>query len=290
MNFGDWIGREQSAADRLDEGLAARWLATFDLPAPEPAIMPQGIHFALCTPDAPTASLGKDGHPARDDSASSFLPPFPMPRRMWASSAINFRAPIAVGAVIKRTSRIASIKEKDGSSGKLAFVNVEHQTEANGTLSVIETQTLVYRDAAAPDAPLSPPAPSEGSFDGRFDGNFDAAEWDAAYTLTPDARLLMRYSALTFNTHRIHYDAPYARDVERYRGLVVHGPLTASLLLQLAARELGENRVKAFEFRGVSPAIAGEELHLVVRKNADGYDLGAFAADGRQITKASASI
>jgi len=276
-----WIGREQRAKDRLDEGLAGRWLATFDLDQGA-AILPQGIHFALCTPDAPTTALGEDGHPARDDSADSFLPPFPMPRRMWASSAIRFIASIARGAVIERISRVASISQKEGGSGKLAFVDVEHETHANGTLSVRETQTLVYREAAALDAPLSPPDLS--------DAQFDPSDWEAHRPITPDPRLLFRYSALTFNTHRIHYDAPYARDVERYRGLVVHGPLTASLLLQLAARELGENRLRHFEFRGVSPAIAGEPLHLVMRKSDDGFDMAAFADDGRLVTKARAAI
>ena len=281
MSFESWIGRETRASDRLDAALARRWLATFDLPMPGPAIMPQGVHFALCTPDAPTRALGEDGHPARDDSHDSFMPPFQMPRRMWASSRIAFHAPIAVGAVIERVSRIASISEKDGGSGRLAFVDVAHETRANGTRAVVETQTLVYREAAASDAPLSPPKPGEGAF--------DPGEWEAHRVLTPDPRLLFRYSALTFNTHRIHYDAPYASEVERYRGLVVHGPLTASLLLQLAARELGDNQLKSFEFRGVSPAIVGEQLHLVMRKGESGFELGAFAGDGRQVTRASAA-
>ncbi len=281
-DFSAWIGREARARDRLDDALALRWLAAFDLPEPQPAIMPQGIHFALCTPEAPTAKLGEDGHPARDTSPASFLPPFPMPRRMWASSKIAFHAPIAVGAVIERVSRVASVSEKEGGSGRLAFVDVEHTTRASGTIAVIETQTLVYRDAAAPDAPLSPPPPGEAQF--------SPEGWDVHRTLTPDARLLFRYSALTFNTHRIHYDAPYAGEVERYRGLVVHGPLTASLLLQLAAQELGENRLRSFAFRGLSPAIAGEPLHLVMRAREEGYELAAFANDGRQVTAASAAI
>ena len=284
-DFAAWIGRTNRATDRLDAGLAHRWLATFDLAKPNPAIMPQGIHFALCTPEAPTATLGEDGHPARDDSPDSFLPPFPQfgsgPRRMWASSTIAFHAPIAIGAVIERVSTVASVSEKSGGSGRLAFVDVEHVTKANGTIAVIETQTLVYRDAAASDAPLAPP-PGEGAF--------DPAGWDAIRTLTPDPRLLFRYSALTFNTHRIHYDAPYAEGVERYRGLVVHGPLTASLLLQLAARELGENRLRTFSFRGLSPAIAGEPLHLVMRAKDESYELAAFADDGRQVTQASAGV
>jgi 3-methylfumaryl-CoA hydratase len=285
MTFDAWIGREQRARDRLDEGLAARWLATFDLPEPHPPVMPshlpQGIHFALCTPEAPTARLGEDGHPVRDDSADSFLPPFPMPRRMWASSRIAFHAPVAIGAAIERVSRIAAISEKQGSTGPLAFVDVSHETFADGALAVVETQSIVYREAASAGQDLSPPPLGEASF--------NPAGWEASRTLVPDARLLFRYSALTFNTHRIHYDAPYASEVERYRGLVVHGPLIASLLLQLAARELGENALRSFAFRGLSPAIAGEPLHLVMRKDEEGYDLAAFAGDGRQITQASAA-
>lgn len=282
MTYDAWIGREVRAKDRLGEGLAARWLATFDLPRPNPAIMPQGVHFALCAPEAPTATLGEDGHPARDDSPDSFLPPFPLPRRMWASSKIAFHAPIAIGAMIERTSRIAAITEKQGASGPLAFVDVSHETFANGTLAVVETQSIVYREAASPGQALSPPPLGEA--------RFSPEGWDAHRTLTPDPRLLFRYSALTFNTHRIHYDAPYAEHVERYRGLVVHGPLTASLLLQLAARELGANRLRSFSFRGLSPAIAGEPLHLVMRKSDAGYELAAFAADGRQVTQVSAAI
>ncbi len=281
-----WIGRTMRATDRLDGALARRWCATFDRALPSPAIMPQGIHFALCQPDAETRALGEDGHPARDDSSDSFLPPFPQfgsgPRRMWAASEIAFRQPIAVGAVIERVSRVVSIKQKEGGSGKLAFVEVAHETSADGSLAVIETQTLVYREAASADAPLGPPVPEGEAFNG--------SEWDVHSVITPDPRLLFRYSALTFNTHRIHYDEPYARAVERYRGLVVHGPLIASLLLQLAARELGENRLRSFAFRGLSPAIAGDPLHLVMRKGESGYDLAAFAADGRQVTSASAAL
>ncbi|MEL7445630.1 MAG: MaoC family dehydratase N-terminal domain-containing protein [Pseudomonadota bacterium] len=284
-----WIGREQRASDRLDEGLAARWYATFDLvpcrPRPDAhAPMPQGIHFALCTPDAQTSALGEDGHPARDDSQNSFLPPFPQfvsgPRRMWASSDIEFHAPLRLGAEIKRVSRVTSITEKAGRSGMLAFVTVDHETVADGELAVREKQTLVYREAADPQAPLSPPE--------LGDGTFDEGEWDYTLTLVPDERLLFRFSALTFNTHRIHYDAPYAREVERYRGLVVHGPLTASLLLQFASREISElrNDAKAFSFRGISPAIAGETLHLAGRLDGTEYELGAFADDGRQVMAA----
>ena len=280
--WAEWIGREQRAADHLDAGLAARWLATFDLPAPAETAMPQGIHFCLCTPEAPTAQLGEDGHPRRDDSPASFLPPVPLPRRMWASSALTFHRPIAVGNTIERVSRVASIKEKAGSSGTLVFVEVDHETNADGALAVNERQTLVYREAAASNAPFSPPPLGEAAF--------DPEAWDTHHALTPDSRLLFRYSALTFNTHRIHYDAPYAEQEERYRGLVVHGPLTASLLLQLAASRYGDNALASFAFRGLSPAIAGEALHLVLREGNGALELGAFAADGRQITRAEARL
>lgn len=275
-----WIGRTEARADRADEALCRRWLAMFDLPAPADGAMPQGFHFCLCTPEAPTAALGPDGHPARDQSPASFFPPLPLPRRMWAASAIRFLAPIRPGAVIGRTSRIVAVSEKDGSTGRLGFVEVEHVTTADKVEAVRERQTLVYRGAAAPDAPLSPPPPG--------DGTFAADEWDTVRSIVPSATLLFRYSALTFNTHRIHYDAPYAREAERYRGLVVHGPLIASLLLQLAAGHYGDNRLKTFDFRAVSPAIAGEPLHLALRGTDDALELGAFASDGRQTLKASA--
>ena len=281
-NFADWIGREQRSADRLDPALAERWCATFDRDAPLGEAMPQGIHFCLCTPEARTAQLGEDGHPARDDSAASFLPPVPLPRRMWAGSAIRFHAPLTIGATVERVSRIASITDKSGSRGRMVFVEVDHETSADGVLAVSEMQTLVYLEALAPDAPLSPPEPGPD--------RFDPGDWDAHRAMRPDPRLLFRYSALTFNTHRIHYDAPYAHDVERYHGLVVHGPLTASLMLQLAAERCGENRLASFRFRGLSPAIADEPLHLTLREKDDALELAAFAQDGRQVTQASAEI
>ena len=276
-----WIGREARQEDTLGASLARRWCGTFDLEPPADGVMPQGIHLCLCTPEAAQAALGEDGHPARGNSADSFFPPIPLPRRMWAASDIAFLKPLTIGQRIERISRIASIAEKEGSTGKLGFVEVEHVTHADGTEAIREVQTLVYRDAVPTDAPLSPPEPGDGAF--------DPSGWDVHNVITPDPRLLFRFSALTFNTHRIHYDLPYARDVERYRGLVVHGPLMASLLLQMAARELGENRLKRFSFRAVSPAIADEPLHLALRQGDEGYELGTFASDGRQCVKATAS-
>ncbi|MEX0341746.1 MAG: MaoC family dehydratase N-terminal domain-containing protein [Erythrobacter sp.] len=281
-DWSDWVGREQRSADKLGVRLAAQWCATFDRDAPADSAMPQGVHLCLCTPEARTGQLAPDGHPVRNDDLSSFLPPVPLPRRMWASSAMQFHAPIAIGARIERSSRVATITPKSGSRGEMVFVEVDHETRANGTLTVSERQSIVYLEGLAPGAPLSPPE-ATGE-------RFDSSGWQAHRMLVPDERLLFRYSALTFNTHRIHYDAPYTREVEHYRGLVVHGPLTASLLLQLAGSHFGENRLASFTFRGVSPAIASEPLHLVLREGGEEVELGAFAADGRQVVKASATL
>ena len=277
-----WIGREQRQSDRTDPGLVERFLATFDLEAASDGALPQGIHFCLCTPEMPTQLLGDDGHPLRQESGAGFLPPIPLQRRMWAGSSLAFRRPIAVGETIERTSRIAAISEKSGSSGSLVFVEIDHTTRAQGEPAVEERQTLVYREAADPAAPLVPAEAGEG--------RFDPSGWDAHRVLTPDPRLLFRYSALTFNSHRIHYDLPFARDVERYRGLVVHGPLTASLLLQLAGAQFADNRLAQFSFRGLSPAIAGEPLHLVMRGAGDALEMAAFAGNGRQVVKAEAVL
>lgn len=281
-DFAAWIGREEARSDRIDPGLAARWLATLDRGPCADGAVPQGIHWCLCLPDAPTARLGPDGHPLRDDSPGSFMPPVPLPRRMWASSTIAFHAPLHADEAVTRTSRVVSIVEKQGGSGRLVFVEVAHETHGPHGLAIAETQTIVYRDPAPRGSAPMPPPPSERVF--------DPAGWDAHRVLTPSEPLLLRYSALTFNAHRIHYDLPYATGEEGYRGLVVHGPLTATLLLQLAAHALGDNALKSFAFRGVSPAICGEALHLVMRGSCGAIELGAFAVDGREVMRASASI
>ncbi len=276
-----WIGREERRSDRIDGGMLGRWLATMDRAAPADGSVPQGLHWCLCLPDAPSAALGPDGHPMRDDGAASFLPPVPLPRRMWASSKVEFHAALRPGEAVERLSRVLSVTEKSGGSGRLVFVEVLHETSGSRGLAVREVQSLVYRDAAAPGTPPAPPPLGAGQF--------DPAEWEAHRAVTPTEPLLFRYSALTFNTHRIHYDRPYAVEQENYRGLVVHGPLTATFLLDLARRELGDNVLKSFTFRGLSPAICGELLHFVLRSNDAAWELGVFAADGRPVMSASAT-
>jgi 3-methylfumaryl-CoA hydratase len=273
MNWADWVGREQVQRDVLTPALLARFRATFDSDGTGD-IAPLGIHWCLCTPDAATAELDTDGHPKR----GGFLPPIPLPRRMWASSNVTFHAPIHGGAAIERRSIIAGIEEKTGGSGALVFVQIDHDTTSDGVLAVSERQTIVYREASTTTpAPLGSGTPRLSDY-----------AWHRA--LTPGAPLLFRYSALTFNSHRIHYDLPYATGEEGYLGLVVHGPLTASLLLDLAARELGANRLASFSFRGVSPAIANEPLHLVGNIDGLALRLAALGSDGREVMTATAEI
>ncbi len=275
-----WIGREARAADRLDEALAARWLATLDLPAPDGAEMPQGIHFALCTPEAPTAMLGEDGHPARSDDPAGIYPPIDLPRRMWVGSEIAFLKPLAIADRVEKLTRVASFEGKEGRNGRLAFLRLDHEFAVDGEPAIREAQTLVYREAAASNAPLSPPAARTPAFDPR--------DWDRVRTITPGEAQLFRFSALTFNTHRIHYDAPYAREMERYRGLVVHGPLIATLLLQELANIAGPNTLSHFAFSARSPAIAGDVMHLAVRATDDGFECAALNAAGTPLTQANA--
>jgi 3-methylfumaryl-CoA hydratase len=274
----NWVGRTTTQHDRLTPALLDRYRATIDsLDCGD--IGPQGIHWALCTPGAATAELGLDGHPERSGSPESFFPPVPLPRRMWASSKVEFIAPITVDAEIERLSTIASVTEKTGSTGSLMFVAVEHETLANGALAVREMQTLVYRDAVAAKPLLSPATKAP-----------DFAEWQFHRTLTPTETLLFRFSAITFNTHRIHYDTPYAINEEGYRGIVVHGPLLSSLLLDLAAQQFGANALYHFAFRAQSPAFANEPLHLVGKRGGNAVTLAALGNDGRICAAAEATI
>ncbi len=277
-----WIGREEMRRDRVDGALAARWLATLDRDAPAGGVMPQGFHFCLCTPDAPTAGLGEDGHPVRNDSPDSFLPPVPLPRRMWASSKMEFLAPLKLNEAVERRSRVLSVTAKQGGSGSLVFVEVEHETSGESGLAVREVQSLVYREAFPAGSPPLPPLPG--------DGQFDTAGWDVHRSFLPMPPLLFRYSALTFNTHRIHYDLDYATGEEGYRGLIVHGPLMATLLLDLAQRQLGDNVLKRFAFRAQTPAVCGEVLHLAMRQVGTDVEMGTFASDGRQVLSATAAV
>jgi 3-methylfumaryl-CoA hydratase len=266
----DWIGKAQEQSDVLTPALLARFRATINSKETGD-IAPQGIHWCLCLPDTATSELGEDGHPLK----GGFLPPIPLPRRMWASSKVTFHATIHAGDAIIRRSTIANISEKTGGSGLLVFVDIDHDTLTNGKAAVTERQTLVYREA-----PTQRPA----------DIAPDLSGWDWHHSQTPSESMMFRYSALTFNSHRIHYDHPYAIEAEHYRGLVVHGPLTATLLLDVAGQALGANKLKRFSFRGQSPTFAGEPLHLVGKVSGSAITLAALGGDERIVMSAEASL
>ncbi len=273
-----WLGRTETRVDRVDEARLARWLATFDRTAPDDGTVPEGFHWCLCTPDEATAKLGLDGHPARNGTVASFLPPLPLPRRMWASSRMDFHRPLRVGEPVERHSRINSITAKTGNSGQLIFVEVEHRFTGSAGLAVHELQSIVYREWASGKEPTLAP---------RHPGEHPLKETvRSGRTIRPSEALLFRYSALTFNAHRIHYDKPYAVGEEGYAGVVVQGPLTATLLLDLARREFGDNALESFAFRGVSAAIAGDDLLLSLVVT--GSDLVFSASTGEGLLVMSA--
>jgi len=273
-DWADWIGKSETRSDVITPGLLQRFCATFDRPVTDD--MPQGLHWCLCLPDAPTAELGLDGHPAK----AGFLPPIPLPRRMWASSSVSFDHPLQLGDEISRVSTIASIEEKSGKSGELVFVAIDHETRVDDRVATRERQNIVYREPAKTAAPASL-ASNETP---------DLETWDWQQKIIPSEPLLFRYSALTFNSHRIHYDKPYAVQEEGYPGLVVQGPLMATLLLSLAANELGANKLSRFSFRGQSPAFANNAIYLVGKQEGENITFAVIGNDGKEIMSAQATI
>jgi 3-methylfumaryl-CoA hydratase len=274
-----WVGRSATAHDIVTPAMVDGLHATLDHdlpPAREGDPAPQGIHWLCATPKVRARDIGDDGHP----HLGLLLPPVKLPRRMWAGSAIDFRRPIRAGEQIERRSTIASITPKTGSAGPLVFVEVEHAVYASTELALNECHTIVFR------------GPPDSSQRGGSDAKTGSGETPAEFsrTLRPDPVMLFRYSALTFNAHRIHYDYPYVTQVEGYLGLIVHGPLIATLLLDLAASEYGDNALKRFSFRGVAPAYGDELLSLEGRRAGAGLVLRAVSSDGRLITTAEATF
>jgi 3-methylfumaryl-CoA hydratase len=237
-DFTAWIGRTEAANDLATEaplqGLAA--LLDHDAPPWRAGEVPPLGHWLYFLPKARQSQIGEDGHPFRGD----FLPPTPLPRRMWAGSRLEFLAPIPLGAAIERRSEIRDVAEKTGASGTMLFVTVRHAVFANGVQAISEEQDIVFREAS------TAPTPAPGPFAG-------APGCDNARTMQADPTQLFRYSALTFNGHRIHYDRDYARDVEGYPGLVVHGPYMATLLMDHFLRRHPRAAVRKFAFRARRP-------------------------------------
>jgi len=254
-----WIGRTDSATEILAPALVRQFNATFDRSSGEAPgdLAPLLIHFCLAQPAVPTCSLGPDGHAAR----GGFLPPVPLPRRMWAGGEFTFHGDIRVGDEVTRLSRVQDVVLKQGRTGPLCFVTVLHEVSANGTPVLTERQDIVYREAMGRIAAKSEPEPAPEGIHSR--------------QITATAPYLFRYSAMTFNGHRIHYDKDYVRDVENYPGLIVHGPLQATLLCQFAADLWGKNPTQ-FRFR--SPATIFDTADFTINALPEGETMKLWTA------------
>jgi 3-methylfumaryl-CoA hydratase len=277
MDWQDWIGREERAQDRLTPAMLARLHATLDRQPASMTVAPPLAHWLCFLPAAAQSEIDIDGHPKR----GGFLPPIDLPRRMWAGGRLAFHGDLPVDVPLERRSTILNIKEKTGASGRLVFVTVKHDVSADGGLIVSEEQDLVYREAPAPSAaiPSTLPLPTAPP---------PAASCDVERTLTADPVLLLRFSALTFNAHRIHYDRDYARAEEGYAGLVVHGPLLATLLMHHWLAHNGERRPGRFGFRAQRPLIDGAPFALCLA--ADGEGSALWTRDGQGYVTMSAEI
>ncbi len=269
--FSDWIGRTEEMTDVIEPARSNALRAALGDPVAKAAgdEMPLLHHWLYFWNVQPPAGLGEDGHPAK----GGFLPPVPLPRRMWAGGRVEFVRPIRLGEQVTKVSKILDVQEKNGKTGRLVFVTVEHRLSGPDGLAIVEEQDLVYREPAAAGSITGPTG----------DGPAPNAPW--CESLDPDTVLLFRYSALTMNGHRIHYDLPYARDEEAYPALVVHGPLQASLLIELAARNL-DKPIAKFAFRGQQPAFAGAPLFVCGETNEDGASIWT-EQDGRKNMTAS---
>jgi 3-methylfumaryl-CoA hydratase len=236
--FEAWVGRSEERADRVTEAPVRLMQATLDAadPGALPSELPPLWHWLYFLPSERQSNLGADGHAKR----GGFLPPITLPRRMWAGGRLQFLRPLTVGEPIRRVSTIKSVQGKSGRSGELVFVTVLHEISDARGIAIREEHDIVYRDAPAPGAPA--PQPPAAPTDEQF-----------SRIITPDPVLLMRYSALTFNGHRIHYDRSYVVQEEGYPGLVVHGPLIATLLLEELRRAHPDKAIRSFEFKAVSP-------------------------------------
>lgn len=258
-----YIGCSETRADVARESAAAGLLALLDRDEPVGDALPPLAHWLLFHSQARQSELGTDGHEKR----GGFLPPIALPRRMFAGARIVFHAAIPLGARLERRTTIASIEEKSGRSGQMVFVGLRHDIFAGGIPALTEEQDIVYREAPKADMAASLP-------------ERDARESELTCAVHPDSRLLFRYSALSFNAHRIHYDRDYAREAEGYPGLVVHGPLIATLLLDHFRRTRAGANIARFSFRALRPLFDTAPFELCLAHKPAGADLWARTADG----------
>jgi 3-methylfumaryl-CoA hydratase len=262
-----WIGRSETIQDAINPTPVIALTATLDHPAaPVEAgtTLPYLWHWLYFLPMHRQSEIGADGHAKR----GGFLPPVPLPRRMWAGSQFEFRSPVRVGDRVARTSNIDDVTIKEGRTGTLVFVKVRHEVRCNDSSdpALVEFHDIVYREAQGPNDVAPPPqaAPAQ-------------AQWKRS--IVPDDVLLFRYSALTFNGHRIHYDRQYVTQVEGYPGLIVHGPLIATLLMDLLRRQMPQADVASFRFKAVRPTFDLHPFHLQGQPEADGKTIRLWASD-----------
>ncbi len=270
-----WIGRSVEASDivtaQLVKGLRATLFLDIGEPRPGDAA-PFTVHWCLAQPVFPASELGPDGHPAR----GGFLPPVPLPRRMWAGGELEIFEALRVGDEVTRTSRISDVTMKTGSTGVLCFVSVQHSITTTRGTAIRERQDIVYRDISTAPAttPTKPPGPPP------------TAQHRESHIADPV--LLFRYSALTFNGHRIHYDRDYVTKVEGYPGLIFHGPMQAAFQVELAAKLHGGTAPKKFSYRGVQPLFEGE-FSVNANETAAGMELWTANSDGQPTMKGTAT-
>ncbi|WP_326535184.1 FAS1-like dehydratase domain-containing protein [Pseudorhodoferax sp.] len=261
-----WIGRSETVHDSISPTPLVALNATLDHPAAGTATgtpLPALWHWLYFLPMHRQSEIGADGHAKR----GGFLPPVPLPRRMWAGGQFAFHAPIRVGDTVARTSTIDAVSTKTGRTGKLVFVKVRHEVRCNGASlpALVEFHDIVYREAQGPDDVAPPPQLAP------------IGTWRRE--IVPDDVLLFRYSALTFNGHRIHYDRKYVTEVEGYPGLIVHGPLIATLLMDLLRRKLPDADVASFRFKAVRPTFDLNAFHVNGQPQADGKTIRLWASD-----------
>lgn len=270
----EWVGRSTEMVDVIGVGPIRMLEHTLDRPGElrDGDVMPPLRHIITHLTSATASRMGRDGHPER----GPFLPPVALPRRMWAGGRFTFDGDLHIGDVVTKTSTIDKIEMKEGRSGLLCFVTVRHQLAVDGAVRINEEQDLVYREDPAPDAPKSQPkpAPTNAGF---------------SRVITPSEIMLFRYSALTFNAHRIHYDREYARSVEGYPNLVFQGPLTATLLADLAVSETGGS-LAAFEFRGLAPLFDDQPFTVSGVRDGHVVNLWATTPEGGVAMQATATV
>jgi len=271
-----WIGREEIVEEVIGPMPVRMLAATLDHDDPAPRKgdpIPPLSHWTQFIPTHRQSDLAEDGHARR----GPFMPPVPLPRRMFAGGRTQFLQPLRVGEVARRTGRVTDLVTKQGRSGRLVFASVRQEIENRGGLALIEEQDIVYREPpqAAAQATQAVEAPQR------------AAEHSREYL--PDDAMLFRYSALIFNAHRIHYDRRYATEVEHYPGLVVHGQLVATCLADLAVREWGRP-LASFSFRALQPLFDGSPFLVAGAQNGEALDLWACDAAGRVTMTAEAAF